>query len=69
MVFGNFPMVPGVHDLDTRRNLTGNYLTVLSYHSVTTRQTREHGAQFCLGESPEYKNVLIFVTASKPWSM
>ena len=44
-----------MHDLNTRWNLTGNYLTVLSYHLVTTRQTREHGAQFCLGESPEYK--------------
>ena len=27
----------------------------MSYHLVTTRQTREHGASFCLGESPEYK--------------
>ena len=49
-------MAPGMHDLDTCRNLTGNYLTVLSYHSVTTRQTREHSARFCLGESPEYKH-------------
>ena len=55
MVFGNFLMSPRMHDPDTRRNLTGNYLTILSYHLVTTRQTREHGAQFCLGESPEYK--------------
>ena len=49
-------MVPGMHDLDNRWNLTGNYLAILSYHLVTTRQTREHGAQFCLGESPEYKH-------------
>ena len=48
-------MVPGMHDPDTRRNLTGNYLTVLSYHPVTTRQTWEHSARFCLGESLEYK--------------
>ena len=49
-------MAPGIHDPDTRRNLTGNYLTILSYHLVTTRQTWEHGAQFCLEESPEYKS-------------
>ena len=55
MAFGNFLMVPRLHDPDTRRNLTGNYLTILSYHPVTTRETREHGARFCLGESPEYK--------------
>ena len=48
-------MAPGMHDPGTHRNLTGNYLTVLSYHPVTTRQTQEHGARFCLGESPEYK--------------
>ena len=48
-------MVPRMHDPDTCQNLTGNYLTVLSYHPVTTKQTREHGAWFCLGESPEYK--------------
>ena len=49
-------MAPRMHDPDTRRNLTGNYLTILSYHPVTTRQTREHGAWFCLGESLEYKH-------------
>ena len=48
-------MAPGMHDPDTHWNLTGNYLTVLSYHLVTTRQTREQGTRFCLGESPEYK--------------
>ena len=48
-------MVPGMHDLDTRRNLTGNHLTVSSYHPVITRQTREHGAWFCLMETPEFK--------------
>ena len=55
MVYGNLPMVPRMHDPDARRNLTGNYVDILSYHPVTTRQTWEHGAQFCLGESPEYK--------------
>ena len=48
-------MAPGMHDPDTRRNLNGNYVSVLSYHLVTTRQTREHGAWFCLGESPGFK--------------
>ena len=48
-------MVPRMHDPDAHRNLTGNYVDILSYHLVTTRQTWEHGAQFCLGESPEYK--------------
>ena len=48
-------MAPGMHDPDTRRNLTGNYIGILSYHPVTTRQMREHGTQFCLGESPGYK--------------
>ena len=48
-------MVPGMHDLDSRRNLTGNHFSVLSYHPVTTRQTWENSARFCLGESPEYK--------------
>ena len=48
-------MVPGMHGLDTRWNLNGNYVSVLSYHPVTTRQTREHGARFCLGESPGFK--------------
>ena len=55
MVYSNFPMAPGMHDLDIRQNLTGNYVDVLSYHPVTTRQTWEHGAWFCLGESPEFK--------------
>ena len=49
-------MVPGMHVLETRRNLTGNHLTILSYHQITTRQTLEHGAQFFLGESPEFKH-------------
>ena len=49
-------MAPGMHDPDTHRNLTSNHLTVLSYHLVTTGQTREYGARFCLGESPEYKH-------------
>ena len=44
-----------MHGPDTRRNLNGNYVSVLSYHPVTTRQTREHGARFCLGESPGFK--------------
>ena len=44
-----------MHDPDTRQNLNGNYVSVLSYHPVTTRQTREHGARFCLGESPGFK--------------
>ena len=48
-------MVPGMHDPDTCRNLNGNYVSVLSYHPVTTRQTREHSARFCLGESPGFK--------------
>ena len=60
-------MVPGMHDPDTHRNLTGNHLTVLSYHPVTTRQTREHGAHFCLGRAQSL-NILIFVPALKPWS-
>ena len=44
-----------MHGPDTRRNLNGNYVSVLSYHPVTTRQTWEHGARFCLGESPGFK--------------
>ena len=44
-----------MHDPDTRRNLNGNYVSVLSYHPVTTRQTWEHGAQFCLGENLGFK--------------
>ena len=44
-----------MHGPDTRWNLNGNYVSVLSYHPVTTRQTREHGARFCLGESPGFK--------------
>ena len=48
-------MAPGMHGPDTRRNLNGNYISVISYHPVTTRQTREHGARFCLGESPGFK--------------
>ena len=48
-------MVPGMHDPDTHRNLNGNYVSVLSYHPVTTRQTKEHSAQFCLGEGPGFK--------------
>ena len=50
-----FWMVPGQHALDAHRNLTGNYATILSYHPITIRQNREHGAPFCLGESLEYK--------------
>ena len=48
-------MASGMHDPDTRRNLTGYHVSTFSYHPVTTRQTREHGARFCLMESPEYK--------------
>ena len=48
-------MVPGMHDPDIHQNLNGNYVSVLFYHPVTTRQTREHGAQICLGESPGFK--------------
>ena len=48
-------MAPRMHDPDTHQNLTGNHVSTLSYRPVTTRQTREHGAQFCLMESPEYK--------------
>ena len=48
-------MAPGMHDPDTHRNLNGNYVSVLSYHLVTTRQTREHGAWLCLGESLGFK--------------
>ena len=48
-------MAPRMHDLDTPRNLNGKYVCVLSYHPVTTRQTREHGARFCLGKSPGSK--------------
>ena len=48
-------MAPGMHDPDTHRNLTGNYVGILSYHLVTTRQTWEHGARFHLGESLGYK--------------
>ena len=54
MVLG-IPMVPGMHDPDTRWNLTGNYVSILSYHPVTSIQTREHSTQFCLGESPGFK--------------
>ena len=50
------PMAPGMHDPDAHRNLDGNYVSVLSYYQVTTRQTREHGARFCLGESPGFKS-------------
>ena len=53
--YGNFPMAPRMHDLETRRNLTSNYVSILSYHPVTTRQNCEHGVQLCLGESPEFK--------------
>ena len=48
-------MVPGQHALDAHRNLTGNYTSILAYHLITVRQNWEHGAPFCLGESPEYK--------------
>ena len=44
-----------MHDPDTHQNLNGNYVSVLSYHPVTTRQTWEHGARFCLGENPGFK--------------
>ena len=44
-------MAPGMHDPDIHQNLS-----VLSYYPVTTRQTREHGTQFCLGESPGSKH-------------
>ena len=44
-----------MHDPNTCQNLTGNYLTILSYQPVTTRQTWEHGARFFLGESLECK--------------
>ena len=44
-----------MHDPDTRQSLTGNYVNTLSYHSVTTRQTREHCTRVCLGESPGYQ--------------
>ena len=64
MVSGNFPMAPRMHDPDTCRNLTGNHLIILSYYLVTTRQTQEHGALFCLGESPEFKCFDLL----KPWS-
>ena len=49
-------MAPRMHDPDTRRNLTGNYASIFSYHPVTTRQTWEHSTWFCLGESPGYKH-------------
>ena len=48
-------MVPRMHGPDTRRSLNSNYVSVLSYHPVTTRQTWEHAARFCLGESPGFK--------------
>ena len=48
-------MAPRMHDPDTCQNLNGNYVSVLSYHPVTNRQTREHSARFCLGESPGFK--------------
>ena len=54
--YGNLPMAPGMHDPDTRRNLTGNYVSILAYHPITIRQKWKHNAQFCLGESPEYKH-------------
>ena len=30
-------------------------MNISEYHPVTVRQSLGHGAQFCLGESPEYK--------------
>ena len=44
-----------MHDPDTHQTLTSHYVGILSYHPVTIRQNQEHSAQFCLGESPEYK--------------
>ena len=48
-------MAPRMHDPDTHWNLTGNYVSILPYHPVNTTQTLEHGARFCLGESPGFK--------------
>ena len=44
-----------MHGPDTRWNLNGNYISVMSYHPATTRQTQEYGAWFCLGEIPGFK--------------
>ena len=48
-------MAPGTHGLDACQTLPSCYVSILAYHPVTIRQNREHGAQFCLGESPEFK--------------
>ena len=47
-------MAPGQHAPDAHRNLTGNYNFNCS-HPISIRQNWDHGAPFCLGESPDSK--------------
>ena len=48
-------MVPVAHRQASHQNLTGDYLSILQYHPIMARQSLGPGAQFCLGERPEYK--------------
>ena len=51
----SFQMAPGMHGPDAHRNLTSNYCSILEYHPIMVRQSPGPGAQFFLGESPEFK--------------
>ena len=49
-------MAPMAHGQTTCRNLTSDYFSILQYHPIMARQSPGPGAQFCLGENPEYKS-------------
>ena len=50
-----YRMAPRQHAPDAHRNLTSNYDFNYSCHQITTRQNRENGAPFCLGENLDFK--------------